>query len=160
MTKLNGLVVALIIGLASISQAMIAPWYRQVRQFDAAVEAVAEHLNTAGEAADADELQISKVEELVDDTFVVTTDKATCTVVIVTKELNNHNGKPMPIGGVPAISGQVTKCSVNKAAVVTKSYDKISAKMDKAVAKGNFITAVSVTGKKGTIKLTYKSDDN
>ena len=159
MNKMNGMIVASIIGLASISQAMVPPWYYQVLQFDAAVEAVAERYNTTDQAADADALLVSSIVERADDTFLVTTDKAVCVVELVVKELNNHNGKPMPIGGIPAITGKVTECTGNKAALKTVTYEKISAKMDKAAAKGNFILAASVNAK-GTIKLTYKTKDN
>ena len=155
MTKINAIIFAAVIGIATVSQAMIAPWYRQVRQFDAAVEAVAERF----EVDDADELLVSSVQEMADDSFVVTTDKATCSVEIVSKVLVSHNGKPMPIVGAPQLSGKVIKCASNKSVSATKSYEKISAKMDKAAAKGNFIIAVGVNAK-GTIKLTYKTDDN
>jgi hypothetical protein len=153
MKKVNGMFLVVIFGLSNVSQAMIAPWYMQIRQIDAAVEAVAERFKID----ESDALLLSDIQEREDDSFLVSTDKQACVVELVSSIMKSHNGKP--IAGAPSVTGKVISCEAHSVAMPTKSYEKISAKMSKAAAIGKFITGVHISPK-GTIKLIYKTKDN
>lgn len=153
--KANLFVIAAMMTFSIVSNAMIAPWYMQIREIDAAVEAVAEHLDVDGDGdVDANELKVSAIIDKLDGTFQVFTDTKDCTVEVKKTILKPIGGSKPIMAGAPSVTGEIKICHNMKEAVKAVTYEKISVKLDKAASIAKIVTGVKVSAK-GKIIVSY-----
>lgn len=134
---------------SQFASAMIAPWYVQLRVFDAvAISFSKEVVLEPGETMD--DVEISSIEVLENGNISIASDAKVCTYSIKTN--------PLPPGavGVPGYSAMKIDCDMTDKLLRTSSYEVISERLDKA-AKLNKMVKSIVVNKKGALKLTYKN---
>ncbi len=154
-------VIATLMTLSTVSQAMMAPWYRQIRQIDTAVEAMQEKLEKSSTAhvddkvEEAEELKLQVIQEQEEGVFFIATKYTSCIVTLTQKDLQKGPGG-MIIAGAPSYTTKVTGCQeINEEAQGrTLTYEKISAKLDKAASLGKMVTSVMISST-GKAKITY-----
>ena len=132
---------------SQFANAMIAPWYVQLRVFDAVVSAFTQVAPLeAGETND--DVEISSLTVLADGTIAIANENQSCNYRIKTN--------PLPTGaiGVPGYSAVKLSCD-SIAAARTSSYEVISERLDKAAKLSKMVKSISVS-KKGTLKVLYK----
>lgn len=132
------------------ANAMIAPYYVQLRVFDAVVMAFSNVVKLE-EDETIDDVEISSLEVLADGDIAIANDRTSCVFKIRTN--------PLPKGavGVPGYSAMDEVCITDTEGKVakTKSYEDISEKLRQAAKFQKMVKKVSIT-KKNTIKLSYK----
>lgn len=159
--KRNLLVITVMMAFSMASQAMMAPWYRQIRQIDTAVEAIQEKLekmssaNADDKVEEADELKLQVIQEQEEGVFFIATKYTSCLVTLTQKELKKGpNG--IVIAGAPGYDAKVSGCRTlgEEEQGRTMSYEKISAKLDKAASLGKMVEGVMISST-GKVKITY-----
>lgn len=130
---------------SAISQAMIAPWYENLRRIDAAVEEVADKLNYD----DVDEVGISMIEVGEDGIITVGIENKLCLAQVSTKPMKSG------LAGASVLVAKVLECGPVNAEVATATYEKVSAKMDAAAKLAKMVKKVTVS-KGGKIKIVNK----
>lgn len=131
------------------SSAMIAPWYTQLRVFDAVVLSFANEANLEQDET-MDDVEISSIEKLENDNYAIANENTRCIYSI------KANMPPPGAVGVPGYSAIKESCETDtETRKIAKSYEDISEKLRQAAKFQKMVKKALVT-KKNTIRLSYK----
>ncbi len=133
---------------ASFANAMIAPWYVQLRVFDAVVTAFSKEAPLEADET-IDDVEVSSIQVLADGNIAIANESKSCIYKMKTN--------PLPAGmvGVPGYSALKLSCENLEQTFRTSSYEVVSERLDKAAKLSKMVKSITVT-KKGTLKLLYK----
>lgn len=131
------------------ANAMIAPWYVQLRVFDAVVTAFSKEAPLEADET-IDDVEVSSIQVLADGNIAIANDSKSCIYKMKTN--------PLPVGalGVPGYSALKQSCENLDQTFRTSSYEVVSERLDKAAKLSKMVKSITVT-KKGTLKLLYKN---
>lgn len=148
--KLKQSLIALTLILASqTSSAMIAPWYVQLRVFDAVALSFADIVKLEQDET-IDDLEISSIEVLEGGKYAIANENTRCIFGI------KSNQPPPGAVGIPGYSAIKESCDLDiQSSNKTKSYEDISEKLKQASKHQKMVKKVTIT-KKSTIRLSYK----
>lgn len=141
-------IVSLLTISSQFANAMIAPWYVQLRVFDAVVTAFSHEAPLEADET-MDDVEVSSIQVLADGNIAISNESKSCIYKMKTN--------PLPVGalGVPGYSALKQSCEVLEQSLRTAPYEVVSERLDKAAKLSKMVKSITVS-KKGTLKITYK----